>query len=63
MPDEDDVVLLNVSGATVLEALENSVSQWPKLDGRFAAVSGLNFKFDSSKPQGHRVIEVTMWSG
>ena len=42
----------------MLEALENSVSQFPKLDGRFAGVSGLNFEWDSCKKPYSRVVNV-----
>ena len=35
--------------------MENSVSQWPKKEGRFAQVSGLRFEFDGSLPAGARV--------
>ncbi len=40
----------------MVEALENGVSQWPKLEGRFPQVSGLKFSFDPSKPPGSRVV-------
>jgi 5'-nucleotidase len=31
------------------------VSQYPKLEGRFAQVGGLKFEFDPSKPSGSRI--------
>ena len=34
-----------VLGDQILEALENGVSQWPKLEGRFPQVSKIYFKF------------------
>lgn len=40
----------------VVAALENGVSQWPKLEGRFPQTSGVKFKFDPSKPAGERVV-------
>ena len=39
----------------MLEALENAVSKYPQLEGRFLQVSGLKFAFDPSKPVGERV--------
>jgi 5'-nucleotidase len=39
----------------VLKLLENGVSKVPALEGRFPCVSGLRFKFDPSKPAGHRI--------
>ncbi|GLC44357.1 hypothetical protein PLESTB_000478100 [Pleodorina starrii] len=49
-------VVLECTGAQVVAALENGVSQWPKLEGRFPQVSGLKFKFDPSKPPGSRIV-------
>ena len=57
----DRVVQLKVSGAIILQALEISVSQYPKLDGRFLAVSGINFAWDASKEPGSRVVSVKLW--
>jgi 5'-nucleotidase len=44
------------TGAELLAALENGVSQWPALEGRFLQVSGLCFSFDPSRPPGGRVV-------
>ena len=38
-----------------MKCLENGVSKYPKLEGRFPQVSGLSFEFDGSKPPGERV--------
>ena len=54
----DKIVLLRVSGTVLLSLLENSVSQWPALDGRFACVSGLKYAFDPEHPAGQRVHSV-----
>lgn len=43
-------------GEQIVSALENGVSQWPKLEGRFPQVAGVTFGFDPSKPPGERVI-------
>ena len=47
-----------MSGSKIREALNHGVSQYPSIDGRFPAVSGLSFKFDSSKSENNRVTEV-----
>lgn len=36
-------------------ALENAVSQYPKLEGRFPQVAGISFGFDPMMPPGSRV--------
>ena len=45
-------------GRLVRDMLENSVSAYPKHDGRFAAFSGLKFSFDPDKPAGSRVHKI-----
>ncbi|CAE7864938.1 yfkN, partial [Symbiodinium microadriaticum] len=57
LPMLDELCLLQLSGAQVLEALENSVSQYPRLEGRFAQVSGVSFQFDAAKPPNQRIVE------
>ena len=42
-------------GKDVVKALENGVSQYPKLEGRFPQLAGIKFVFDPSKPSGKRV--------
>jgi len=42
-------------GADVVAALENGVSGFPKLEGRFPQLAGCRFVFDPSKPPGQRV--------
>lgn len=51
----DPLVLLEATGQQLLECLENGVSQYPKLEGRFPQVGGISFAFDPSKPPGQRV--------
>lgn len=55
MPIMDPMIVLSASGEIIWKALENGVSQWPKLEGRFPQVSGVQFAFDPSKPPGHRI--------
>jgi len=55
LPMMDPLVLIDVDGDQIHQALENGVSQWPKLEGRFPQVSGISFAFDPSQPAGSRV--------
>ena len=57
-PFENIVERVEVSGATVREALEHSVSRYPGAAGGFAQVSGLSFTFDAARPPGQRVLEI-----
>ena len=54
-PFEDPVVVLQVSGKAILDALENSVSLYPALEGRFPQVSNIIFTFDPQSSPGSRV--------
>lgn len=55
LPMLDPCVVLELTGAQVLETLENGVSQYPKLEGRFPQVAGLMFGFNPQHSPGHRV--------
>lgn len=55
MPMMDPMIVLSATGEQIWKALENGVSQWPKLEGRFPQVSGVRFAFDPSKPPKQRI--------
>ncbi|KAJ9620120.1 hypothetical protein H2203_007884 [Taxawa tesnikishii (nom. ined.)] len=56
-PFEDPCVVIRLKGKALLGALENSVSKYPALEGRFPQVSNIEIIFDASKPEGNRIIE------
>ena len=58
LPFLNTLVMMDLTGAQVKEALENSVSRYPSADGRFLQVSGLSFTFDPTKPVGSRIVDV-----
>lgn len=51
-----------ISGRTIIQALENSVSD-SRTDGRFLQLSGLCILVDLRRPEGSRILEVTLPSG
>jgi len=57
LPMLDETVVLEASGQDILDTLNNGVSKWPALEGRFLQVSGVRFDFDPELPPGKRVIE------
>lgn len=59
-PFEDPVVVLRATGQCIWDALENGVSLYPALEGRFPQVSGISFVFDPEQPPGKRIVEVKM---
>ncbi|CAG2163538.1 unnamed protein product [Oppiella nova] len=55
MPMMDPLIVLSATGHQIWRALENGVSQWPRLEGRFPQVAGIKFAFNPSKPAGNRI--------
>lgn len=62
-PFEDPVVVIRVTGQAIWDALENGVSQYPALEGRFPQVSNMTFEFDARNPVGSRIVTATIGGG
>jgi 5'-nucleotidase len=60
LPYEEPIVLIEVTGEDLLEALENSVCKLPALEGRFLQVSHINFEYDLTKPPMERINRDTL---
>jgi 5'-nucleotidase len=60
LPFGNVLVLLEVSGAALGQALERAVSAYPTPAGFFLQVAGIRVVFDPSRPSGRRVLEVTV---
>lgn len=58
LPFGNVAVLIELTGAQLLEALENGVSRIEDSAGRFPQVSGLSFTFDAARAPGKRVSDV-----
>jgi 5'-nucleotidase len=60
LPFKNNLVKIEVTGATLQAALENGVSRTaPNAEpGGFPQVSGIQFSFDASRPPGNRIVEV-----
>ena len=58
LPFQNTLSTFQVSGATVVEALENGVSQLEDGAGRFPQVAGMTYAFDPKAPAGSRVSDV-----
>lgn len=63
LPMLDETCVLEMTGAGIVEALENACSAYPALEGRFAQVSGLAYVFDAARPAGSRVVSVEIPRG
>jgi 2',3'-cyclic-nucleotide 2'-phosphodiesterase (5'-nucleotidase family) len=58
LPFGNPGVLVELSGADLLAALENGMSQVENKAGRFPQVSGLRLTYNPGKPAGSRVLDV-----
>jgi 2',3'-cyclic-nucleotide 2'-phosphodiesterase (5'-nucleotidase family) len=56
----DGVVVVNITGAKIREALERSVSAFPQSNVGFLQVSGLEAAFKKSAPANSRITSVTV---
>ena len=54
-PFEDPVIVVKVKGKAIRDALENSVSLVPALEGRYTQVSGMQYCYDVQQPPGKRL--------
>ncbi|GBG29560.1 5'-nucleotidase [Hondaea fermentalgiana] len=60
LPMVDGLVVLEVPGSRLLEALENGVSKVPATEGRFPCVAGVSFTADYALEPMHRVSNVSV---
>lgn len=58
LPFQNTLSTFQVSGETVIAALENGVSQMEEGAGRFPQVAGITFTVDPAAPAGSRVSDV-----
>lgn len=58
LPFQNTLSTFQVSGATIVEALENGVSQVEDGGGRFPQVAGMTYAFDPNAAAGSRVSDV-----
>lgn len=58
LPFQNTLSTFEVSGATIIAALENGVSEVEEGAGRFPQVSGMSFAFDARAAPGERVSDV-----
>ncbi len=64
LPFNNPIVKVEITGKTLRETLEHGVARSASGEdgepGRFPQISGMSFKFDTTKPVGSRVSEITV---
>lgn len=63
LPFQNTLSTFEVSGATVIEALENGASQMADGGGRFLQVAGLKYTIDPNAEAGSRISDVLVGEG
>ncbi|MCX7844558.1 MAG: 5'-nucleotidase C-terminal domain-containing protein [Candidatus Bipolaricaulota bacterium] len=58
LPFGNYLVVLELTGEQILQALENGVSMVERLAGRFPHVAGLRYTWDPARPAGSRILAV-----
>ncbi|WP_187429452.1 Trifunctional nucleotide phosphoesterase protein YfkN [Roseobacter fucihabitans] len=58
LPFQNTLSTFDVTGETIIAALENGVSEHEEGAGRFPQVAGMSFAFDVSQPAGSRISDV-----
>jgi 5'-nucleotidase/UDP-sugar diphosphatase len=58
LPFQNTLSTFQVTGAVVVAALENGVSQIEEGAGRFPQVAGMSYSLDASQPAGSRISDV-----
>lgn len=58
LPFEDPIVVIELDGAAIWDALEAALSTFPAQEGRFPIISGFRAVWDSRRPPGQRVLGV-----
>ena len=58
LPFGNTVVLMELSGADLLAALENGVSRVEDVAGRFPQIAGMALVYDPKAPAGSRVVDI-----
>ncbi|KAF9070381.1 Metallo-dependent phosphatase-like protein [Rhodocollybia butyracea] len=55
LPFDDPLVVLELDGNAVWDAIESGLSTWPAQEGRFPVISGMRVSWDSRREPGKRI--------
>jgi 2',3'-cyclic-nucleotide 2'-phosphodiesterase (5'-nucleotidase family) len=58
LPFGNTVRVIELTGADVIAAIENGITDYPEPKGAFPHIAGMTVKFDATLPAGERVTEV-----
>jgi 2',3'-cyclic-nucleotide 2'-phosphodiesterase (5'-nucleotidase family) len=58
LPYGNTVRVIEVTGADLVAAIENGISDYPEAKGAFPHIAGMTLEFDSTKAKGSRVVSL-----
>ncbi|NLA54020.1 MAG: hypothetical protein GX858_06695 [Clostridiales bacterium] len=61
LPFDNNMMLVETSGQTIWDALQNGISSWPSTNGKFPQIAGLTYAFEGGEP--NTLTEVTLTGG
>ncbi|KAJ9471147.1 Mannosylglucosyl-3-phosphoglycerate phosphatase [Diplonema papillatum] len=60
LPLLDGMVVISLTGSALIAALENGISKYPRLEGRFPCVSGVRFSFRHNAESLNELVDVSV---
>lgn len=63
LPFGNYVVVIDVTGQDIIDAMENGLQSYPNARGAFPHIAGMTVQFDPSQPSFERVVDVTLANG
>lgn len=63
LPFDNKVTVVEVTGKSLWDAIENGIAGYPETFGKFPQVSGFKYTFDGSKPAGERLVSIILDDG
>lgn len=63
LPFGNYVVVIDVTGQDIIDAMENGLQSYPNARGAFPHIAGMTVQFDPSQPSFERVVDVTLTNG
>ncbi|MBQ4620968.1 MAG: bifunctional metallophosphatase/5'-nucleotidase [Clostridia bacterium] len=62
LPFDNNMMMVEASGQTIWNALQNGISAWPSSNGKFPQVAGMTYSFKASE-SGNTLTSVTLSDG
>ena len=61
LPFDNNMMLIDTSGQTIWDALQNGISAYPATNGKFPQVAGMTYSFKAGEP--NTLLSVTLEDG